>query len=286
VRFVWWLTPLSPLASAVLVSFLVGAVLTVLIGRLAQQVTGDEDKAERAVILFCFFPGAIVLSLVYAEGVMLVGAALCLLALLQRRWVVAGLGGALASAARANGLVLTLCCAWVAVGAIRRSRDWRALTAPLIAPLGTLAYFLWLQRRTGSFTAWFLVERKGWYEKIDFASNNWEHAHKFLTHPFKDDNRFILGLGLLFVIGAGYALVRSALPAVLKLYTFATLVLVFLSATLGLRPRFLFTAFPLLFPVAMRTRGTSFTLIATVFAGAMTTLLVFYAVQPMGGIAP
>ena len=142
VRFVWWLTPLSPLASAVLVSFLVGAVATILIGLLAKQVTGDEDTAERAVILFCFFPGAIVLSLVYAEGVMIIGAALCLLALLQRRWVLAGAAGAVASAARANGLVLTLCCAWVAVEAIRRDRDWRALAAPLIAPLGTLAYFL------------------------------------------------------------------------------------------------------------------------------------------------
>jgi len=217
---------------------------------------------------------------------MLVGAAVCLLALLRRRWVLAGLAGALASAARGNGLVLTLCCAWVAAVAIRRDRDWKALAAPLLAPLGALGFFLFLKARTGSFTAWFTVERYGWNERFDFASNNWNHAHRFLHHPFRNASELILGMGLLFAIGAGVALVRSGLPSVLSVYTFATLALVFLSATLGVRPRFLLTAFPLLIPIAIRARGTMFTVTAAAFAGTMTMLLIFYGVQPLGGVAP
>jgi hypothetical protein len=284
-RLVWRLTPLTPLGAGIFVSVVAGALAAFLIRALVRQLA-DDEAAERAFVLFCFFPGAFILTMVYAEGVMLVGAGICLLALLRKQWVLAGLVGALASAARGNGLVLTLCCAWMAAIAIRRDRDWRALAAPVLAPLGAVGFFLFLKMRTGSFTAWFTVERYGWDERFDFASNNWNHAHKFLHHPFRNGNELILGLGLLFAIGAGYALVRSGLPSVFSVYTFATLALVFLSATLGLRPRFLLTAFPLLFPIAMRTRGTAFTVTASAFAATMTILLIFYGVQPLGGVAP
>lgn len=285
IRVVWRFTPLTPLGAGILVSIVAGALAALLVGALVRHLA-DTEAAERAVVLFCFFPGAFILSMVYAEAVMLVGAAACLLALLQRRWVLAGLAGALASGARANGLVLTLCCVWAAIEAIRRDRDWRALAAPLLAPLGTLLYFVFLRARTGSFTAWFLVERKGWHERIDWASNNWQHAHDFLHHPFRDGSDLILGLGLIFAIGAGIALARSRLPGVLSIYAFATLVLVFLSATLGLRPRFLLTAFPLLIPIAMRWRNTRFAVTAGAFAATMAVLVVYYGVQPMSGVAP
>jgi hypothetical protein len=285
IRLVWRLTPLTPLGAGIFVSIVAGALAALLVRALVRQVA-DAEAAERAFVLFCFFPGAFILTMVYAEGVMLVGAAACLLALLRKRWVLAGLAGALASAARGNGLVLTLCCAWVAAIAIRRDREWKALAAPLLAPLGALGFFLFLKARTGSFTAWFTVERYGWNERFDFASNNWNHAHRFLHHPFRNASELILGLGLLFAIGAGVTLVRSGLPSVLTVYTFATLALVFLSATLGVRPRFLLTAFPLLIPIAIRARGTMFTVTASAFAGTMTMLLIFYGVQPLGGVAP
>jgi len=284
-RLVWRFTPMSPLGAGIFVSLVAGAVATLLVGALVRKVA-DGEAAERAMVLFCFFPGAFVLSMVYAEAVMLVAAAACLLALLERRWLLAGLAGALASATRGNGLVLALCCAWGAVVAIRRNREWRSLMAPALAPLGAVGYFLFLKARTGSFTAWFVVERKGWNERFDFASNNWNHAHRFLHHPFRNANELILGLGLIFAIAAGIALVRSGAPSVLTIYAFATLVLVFLSATLGVRPRFLFTAFPLLLPIAVRARGTTFAVTASAFAATMAILLIFYGVQPMTGVAP
>jgi 4-amino-4-deoxy-L-arabinose transferase-like glycosyltransferase len=284
-RLVWRLTPLTPLGAGIFVSMVAGAIAALLVRALVRHLA-DAEAAERAFVLFCFFPGAFIFSMIYAEGVMLVGAAACLLALLRKRWVLAGLGGALASAARGNGLVLTLCCAWVAALAIRRDRDWKALAAPILAPLGAVAYFAFLKARTGSFTTWFTVERNGWNERFDFASTNWNHAHRFLHHPFRNANELILGLSLLFAIGAGIALVRSGLPSVLAVYTFATLALVFLSATLGVRPRFLLTAFPLLVPIAMRARGSTFTVTASAFAGTMTLLLIFYGVQPLNGVAP
>src|SRR5947209_1953476 len=94
-----------------------------------------------------------------------------------------------------NGLVLTLCCVWVAAIAIRRDRDWKALAAPVLAPVGAVAFFVFLKARTGSFTAWFTVERNGWNERFDFASNNWNHAHRFLRSRKRPRPHAVLRLG-------------------------------------------------------------------------------------------
>ena len=87
---------------------------------LAARVT-DAKSATRAVVLFCFFPAAFVLSMVYAEALFLLLVAGCLLALTLERWAVAGL-------VRPNGLVLTVCCGWVAIQAIRRHGSWWPVT--------------------------------------------------------------------------------------------------------------------------------------------------------------
>src|SRR5207302_760700 len=81
--------------------------------------------ARRATLLFCFFPGSIVFSMVYSEGVMIALAAGCLLALQQRRWLLAGVLGGLATAARPNAVVLVVACGWAAVDAVVR-RGWPA----------------------------------------------------------------------------------------------------------------------------------------------------------------
>ena len=78
-------TGLSTLHAAILVSFVLGAAATVLVWQLAARLVGRE-KANRATALFVFFPGAFVLSMAYAETLMIVAAAACLLLLLDRRW--------------------------------------------------------------------------------------------------------------------------------------------------------------------------------------------------------
>ena len=160
------LTPLSDALAGVAVSLAAGAVAVVMIHRTALRLTGDPGRALRAVALFSFFPGSMVLSMPYSEGVMVALAAACLLALLEERWWTAGLCAALATASRASALALVPACLWQAVAAIRRDRRDRApeaahglprlrpLVAPLLAPLGTVAYFAFLRIRTGDFFAY------------------------------------------------------------------------------------------------------------------------------------
>src|SRR5205807_7473706 len=98
-----------------------------------------------------FFPGSIVLTPFYTEGLLIALVLGCLLALLHDRWWTAGVLAALATATRPNAVVIVACCACAAAVAIRRRRDWRPLVAPLLAPTGLLAYFSFLWLRTGSF---------------------------------------------------------------------------------------------------------------------------------------
>jgi hypothetical protein len=69
----------SPLAAALLVSFAGGLLAAVLVQRLAALWWG-ERTARRAVVAFCLFPGAVVFSMAYSEGLTLPLVIGCLLA--------------------------------------------------------------------------------------------------------------------------------------------------------------------------------------------------------------
>jgi hypothetical protein len=57
--------------------------------------------------------------------------------------------GPLATASRPGAIAVAAACACAAGLAIWRRRDWRALAAPLIAPLGFIGYVGWLGNYTG-----------------------------------------------------------------------------------------------------------------------------------------
>lgn len=117
-------TGLSLAVIGVVISTLTGAAASVVLWLLAARVT-DAKSANRTVVLFCFFPAAFVLSMVYAEALFVLLVAGCLLMLMLERWAVAGLAAAFAGLVRPNGLVLTACCGWAAIQAIRRHGSWR-----------------------------------------------------------------------------------------------------------------------------------------------------------------
>jgi len=48
-----------------------------------------------------------------------------------------------------------------AVYAIRLRREWRSLLAPLLSPVGIVAFFCFLWVRTGNPLAWYVTQREG-----------------------------------------------------------------------------------------------------------------------------
>jgi hypothetical protein len=276
-------TGLSALRAGLLLGFLFGLAATLLLWALTRRLR-DEEVANRTVALFCFFPGSFVMSMLYAEPLMLTLVLLCIFALLSRRWVASGVAAALATACRPNAVTLVPCCLWVAVQAVRERREWRAMIAPLLAPAGMVGYLTFLWARTGEPFAWFRVQNEAWHEGFDLGLTTARRLGRVMLEPFGNVNDLVAALGLVFLVVAGIVLVRSKkLPPVLSVYTVGIVFLALGSSVLGARPRFLWSAFPLFIPLGERLKDTSLALVVGLFAGLLVALTVMsVATQALG----
>jgi hypothetical protein len=265
---------LPPAAAAVTVSLAFGAVATVLFHRLAVLLT-DEVVADRATLLFCVFPGSAVFSVGYSESLMIALAAACLLALHRERWVVAGVAAALATATRPTAVALVAACVWAAAVAVHRRRDWRSLTAPLLAPVGGVAFLGYLRWHTGESGVWFRVQREGWNQTFDFGVNTAKVLWNFVLEPFGDARRLESMVLLGFALVALAVFLSRRWPGPVTVYT---LVVVGLSVgtTIDIvRPRALLTAFPLFIGMARPARRAEWLATLAVFAAGLVLLVAF-----------
>jgi len=222
-----------------------GAVALGCIALLAFEVKGEE-VARRTGMLVALAPGAFVFSLIYAEGFFLSFSALTLLFLRRRRWGVATLLACLATATSPLGLCLS------APAARTAWRQWRQGTAPtalgvLLAPPTTfVSYMLYLWAHTGQFQAWFLTERQGWhsYFTVRFPAHV---LWTFAANPVAPTlTQHLLVWGTVTGLVLSIVLLRSGLPEELLVYGLASTLLSACSSPIGLRPRFLLCAYPLL----------------------------------------
>lgn len=271
-------TGLSPVISGLLIATVAGALASVAIFLLARRVA-DEKVANRTVALFAFFPGAYALSTVYPEGLFVMLCAGCLLALIEQRWLLAGLLAAAGTATRPNGLILAVCCAMAAFGAIKRRRDFRALVAPALAPLGALAFFVYLAVHTGDRLAWFHAQSAGWGQEIDLGFNTAKTVASVLQNPTVDLNVTIATTCLFMAIAGGLLLMKWRPPSAFWLF------FVFVGGIIGpvvmahgfsLTPRTLMTAFPLLIAAAYRLKDVAYAVTLAVFASMMSILLLLF----------
>ncbi|MBV9806330.1 MAG: hypothetical protein JO286_04050 [Solirubrobacterales bacterium] len=258
---------LSTTIAGVIVSSLGGLVATVLVGRLAQSWWG-ERAARRAVLLFCLFPGSVVFSMVYAEGLMIPLAAGCILALQQRRWVLAGALAGIGTACEPQAIVLVVVCAVSAALELRRHRAaLRPLLAPVLSLVGAGSFFVFLWLRTGSPLASLIAQRDGWHEKTDvFAlahlteqlADQMSLGH--FNHPTINLN-LVVGLAGALILIATLALIarnRHEMSAEAIVYTLGIAWLGMSSEYVPPMPRLIITAFPAVIVVARYVRGRPF----------------------------
>jgi xanthosine utilization system XapX-like protein len=277
------LTGLSPALVGIVISTLAGAAISVVLWLLAQRIA-DNKAADRTVVLFCFFPSAFVLSMVYAEALFLLLVAICLLALVREWWTIAGVAAGLAGLVRPNGLVLILCCGWAAVQAIRRHRSWRAATAPLLAPIGTLAFFSYLQVHTGDWLAYVHTQKRGWDQGFDFGISNVRTLLAVIADRRLGFYTLMLAVCMLAIVAMLYFLVRWRMPAPILIYVVGIVGFALLSSNTTSVPRFLLTAFPVLIPIAQHLSDDAYPTAVAASATLMATL--FWTTSLVTWLAP
>lgn len=273
--------PGGPIWVGVAVNFFLGAIFVYLVGRIVRELF-DNKTAEKAMMMTALFPGSFVLTVAYSEATLLVLACLCFMALQRRNWVLAGVLAAVASATRPNGLALALACAVAALMAIREDRDWSSLVAPAMAPLGFVGFMLFLRIHASEPWPWFRVQREAWDEGTSFGLTAAQGVFKFLLNPFARPSAVLTFATVSAMVAALYLARRHRIPGMYMAYSYAVLFLMLLPATVTARPRFLFTAFPLIFPVARALRDDDdgwWPLVLGVLATGLVTVMGIYGVR-------
>jgi hypothetical protein len=245
--------PGGPVSMALFLNVVLGAAFVLLSGLIARRLF-DVKTAQKAMILVAFFPGSFVLSWAYSEAMLLTLAALCFLALHRHMWLLAGILAAFGTAARPNGLALVAACAVAALIAIKQDREWKALIAPLLAPLGFIGFMVFLRHHTGEDLAWFRVQREAWKEGTSFGATAVTRTFDFFVNPTSSPTSLLTAASMLALIVGIVAVWKYRIPYMYIAYSAVIIALMLLPATVTARPRFLFTAFPLLFPVARMLR--------------------------------
>jgi hypothetical protein len=281
----------SLLTAGLVISFAGGLIAAVLVRRLT-AIWWGERTARRAVLVFCLFPGSVVFSMAYSEGLTLPLVIGCLLALRSDRWLLAGVTAALASAVEPAALILFPVCLAVSARQIRAA-GWRdrqarlSLLAPLLAPsgLGAFAAYLWV--RTGTPFASYQAQHSGWHQGDPFALLNQPVAHRLFAHPATLWSHLLnpslwnglLGTAFLVCALVALARVRHELTPGVMLWTCGVGVLTLWSVMSLTNARMLLIAFPAVIVWARALTGQRFQL----FLGAEIALFVFATGLTLGG---
>ncbi len=265
----------SPFAAATLVSnaaFLGALVVTY---RLTTSEL-SERTARTTVLLMCVFPTSYFFLMPYSESLFLLLGVTAFWAARRRRWVLAGIAGALAALTRSVGIVLALALLVEAVHqrAERRGSVWPGVAAGLATGAGLLAYLAYWGVRSGE---WFapITRQADWERELSFPLVTlWDASRAAFSFLGESNGGYWL-LDWLIVVpmlaASIYALVRLR-PSYL-VYVWGGLLIpltfVFEGRPLISMPRFLLPLFPAFWGLALGLERLGIPRTAALAAGAV-----------------
>ena len=226
-----------------IVQIVAGALACLAVWALTSRIR-DHRLADRTVLLLCAFPGAMTFGMLYSEPLGIALAAASLLAAANRMWLISGLLGLLATAAHPTLIVLAPALAVAAVQAVRERREWGALIAPALAPLGFAGYIALVGSDYNDYLFLPRLEQKYWHAHLDWGA----HALRTLTWTTPDATRHPLVTSAFIVLLAvaviGVTLmIKARVPLPVTVYTVLLVVSWVITSSSGPRPRDAWVAF-------------------------------------------
>jgi hypothetical protein len=141
---------------------------------------------------------------------------------------------------------------------------------------------LFLRQHTTEDWAWFRVQRQAWQEGTSFGATAVQRTFDFFLRPVSSPTSVLTAASVVAMVIALVLARKYKMNLVYWAYTAVVLGLMLIPATVTARPRFLFTAFPLFFPVARALRDDEdrwWPLVVMVMIGGLITVTGIYGVR-------
>lgn len=231
-----------------LVSMFFGALAFALLGKYLTDKVG-RAFATAALVFMLFSPNGFVLSMFYTEGLMILFVVLTMRDLDDERWARAGSWALLGGLTRPTGFVLVVPCLVAAIIHLRspdRTDGARAVLAPVLAPIGFLAWVVIVAVRTGSPTGYFAIQSEAWGARLDFGGSFLDGLVGTFVEFDRDlDVRISVVYVAIFGFGGLYLAWKQKMSATWLALASALVVLTVFNARQASGARFLLPAFPL-----------------------------------------
>lgn len=246
-----WLPGLGLARAAFIVTIAAGLAAAWGLATLVLKLTGSSRISVLVVVIWAAAPGSLVLSMLYSEALFCALASWTLVALVDRRWLTAGLLCAAAGTVHSTGVALVAAVGVAALVTRDRPLRWRPLAAVAIAPLGLLGYWGYVAWATHRLDGWFWIERQTCHIYFDWGRGTLALLQKAIMDGPSAPVALVL-LVTIAAIGLTAWTLTEASPAALQVYTVAIVVVaVGTSANwIGAKPRLLLPAMLLALPLA------------------------------------
>ncbi len=248
-----WVPGLGTDRAAFVVTIAAGLAAAIGLAALGMKLTGSPRVSVLLVAFWGAAPGSLVLSMLYSEALFCALAVWTLVALVDRRWLTAGVLSAVAGTVHSTGMALVVAVGIAALMTFVADRRiwWRPLVAVLVAPLGLVGYWGYVAWASGRLDGWFWIERQTCHIYFDEGRG----TLRLLWNSIMDGPSAPNGLVLLLLAAAIALIVWSRaerLTGALNAYTIAIVVIAIgISANwVGAKPRLLLPALLLGLPLA------------------------------------
>ena len=191
----------SPTAASLVVSLIAAVAAAWGIFAIGRKLHGDRFGVM-LVALWAVVPAALTQNGAFSESLFTALAAWALLAVLNERWLTAGLLAGLSGLSRPTAAALILAVGLAAlVAAIQRRGGWRPYAAMLLAPAGLLGYLAYASAKLGGVGEYFKIHRETFGAFFDFGKSHWEVVKGIVIGIGDDAAQPIRVLSVLFLLG-------------------------------------------------------------------------------------